>query len=118
MNHQESAEKIDEPPNAFIGGPAVCWTCVMMLAAPPAAAMTKVNDSSGLEPSVYGGGGSLSSTPLRVGSPLVSRGNTALVSAALRHSASSSARVSSNEGAGAVAVVDSQTASVTAALIR
>jgi hypothetical protein len=89
-----------------------------MLAAPPAAAMTYVNDSRGLEPSVYGGGGSPSSTPLPDASPLVSRGNAALVSVATLHSASSSARVSSKEGAGAVARSESQTASVMALLTR
>jgi len=89
-----------------------------MLAAPPAAAMTYVNDSSGLEPSVYGGGGSPSSMPFPDASPLVSRGKTALVSAAALASASSSARVSSNEGAGAVARKDSQAASVTELLMR
>lgn len=51
-----------------------------MLAAPPAAAMTYVKESSGLEPSVYGGGGSLSSVALLDGSPLLSDGSAALVS--------------------------------------
>ena len=51
-----------------------------MLAAPPAAAMTYVKESSGLEPSVYGGGGSPSSAALLDGSPLVSDGSAALVS--------------------------------------
>jgi hypothetical protein len=71
----------------------------MMLAAPPAAAITYVNDSSGLDPSVYGGGGSPSSTPLL-------------------DSASSSARASSKEGAGAVVKREPQTVSVTLALIQ
>lgn len=51
-----------------------------MLAAPPAAAMTYVKESSGLEPSVYGGGGSPSSAALLDGSPLLSDGSAALVS--------------------------------------
>ena len=42
-----------EPPSVLIGGPAlVCDTCVMMLAGPPADAITYVNDSSGLNPSL------------------------------------------------------------------
>jgi hypothetical protein len=90
----------------------------MMLAAPPAAAITYVNDSSGLGPSVYGGGGSPSSTPLLEDSPLVSGGSAAFVSAAAFDSASSSARASSKEGAGAVAKSEPQTASVTLALIQ
>jgi hypothetical protein len=90
----------------------------MMLAAPPAAAITYVNDSSGLDPSVYGGGGSPSSTPLLDDSPLVSGGSAAFVSAAAFDSASSSARASSKEGAGAVAKSEPQTASVTLALIQ
>lgn len=53
-----------------------------MLAAPPAAAMTYVKPSSGLEPSVYGGGGSPSSRSLLPAGPsFVSRGSAALVSA-------------------------------------
>lgn len=52
-----------------------------MLAAPPAAAITYVNESSGLDPSVYGGGGSPSSRPLLEHSPFVSGGSAALVSA-------------------------------------
>ena len=51
-----------------------------MLAAPPAAAMTYVKESRGLEPSVYGGGGSPSSAALFDGSPLLSDGSAALVS--------------------------------------
>ena|SRR5271168_843598 len=89
----------------------------MMLAAPPAAAITYVNDSSGLDPSVYGGGGSPSSTPLLDDSPLVS-GSAAFVSAAAFDSASSSARASSKEGAGAVVKSEPQTVSVTLALIQ
>lgn len=52
----------------------------MILAAPPAVAIRYVNDSRGLEPSEYAGGGSLSSSSLD-GSPFVSRGRAALVSA-------------------------------------
>jgi hypothetical protein len=89
-----------------------------MLAAPPAAAITYVNESMGLDPSVYGGGGSPSSTPLLDGSPLVSGGSAALASAAALDSASSSARASSKEGAGAVASSELQTVSVTVALMR
>lgn len=89
-----------------------------MLAAPPAAAITYVNDSSGLGPSVYGGGGSPSSTPLPDDSPLASGRSAALASAAALDSASSSARASSKEGAGAVASSELQTASVTVALMR
>ena len=61
--------------------PPPCCTCVIKLAGPPAAAMTYVNESSGLEPSVYGGGGSPSSSPLPEDWPLVSEGRAALVSA-------------------------------------
>ena len=50
----------------------------MMLAAPPAAAITYVKPSSGLEPSVYGGGGSPSSRLLMEDSALLSCGNAAL----------------------------------------
>lgn len=66
----------------FIGGPPLCCdTWVMMLAGPPADAMTYVNDSSGLYPSLYGGGGSPSSMSLLLEPSLVSRGSAALVSA-------------------------------------
>jgi hypothetical protein len=66
----------------FIGGPLLCCdTCVMMLAGPPADAMTYVNDSSGLYPSLYGGGGSPSSMSLLLDPSFVSRGSAALVSA-------------------------------------
>lgn len=51
-----------------------------MLEGPPAAAITYVNASIGLDPSVYGGGGSPSSKLLREDSPLVSLGSAALVS--------------------------------------
>lgn len=53
----------------------------MILAGPPADAMTYVNESNGLEPSLYGGGGSPSSISLEDEPSLVSRGNAALVSA-------------------------------------
>jgi hypothetical protein len=52
-----------------------------MLAGPPADAMTYVNDSRGLDPSLYGGGGSPSSISLLLDPSLVSRGSAALVSA-------------------------------------
>ena len=68
------------PANVFMGCPLPCCTWVIMLAAPPAAAMTYVKESSGLEPSVYGGGGSPSSAALLDGSPLLSDGSAALVS--------------------------------------
>jgi hypothetical protein len=53
----------------------------MMLAGPPADAITYVKESSGLEPSLYGGGGSPSSISLLPARSLVSRGRAALVSA-------------------------------------
>jgi hypothetical protein len=52
-----------------------------MLAGPPADAITYVNESSGLKPSLYGGGGSPSSMSLLLEPSLVSRGRAALVSA-------------------------------------
>lgn len=54
-----------------------------MLAAPPAADMTYVSPLIGLEPSVYGGGGSPSSRSLLADPSfsLVSRGRAAFVSA-------------------------------------
>ena len=58
-----------------------CETCVMILAGPPVAAITYVNESRGLDPSVYGGGGSDSSALLLEDSAFVSRGRAALVSA-------------------------------------
>lgn len=58
----------------------------MMLAGPPAVAMTYVKDGNGLEPSLYGGGGSPSSKSLPEAS-LVSRGNAALVSATTEEAA-------------------------------
>lgn len=57
-----------------MGAGPPCCTCVIML---PAAAMTYVKPSNGLEPSVYGGGGSPSSRSLL---SLVSLGSAALVS--------------------------------------
>lgn len=69
---------------------------MIILAAPPAAAIRYVNESNGLEPSVYGGGGSPSSEPLPGGRSLVSRGSAALVSA----TALEEEGVSSNGGAG------------------
>jgi hypothetical protein len=52
-----------------------------MLAGPPADAITYVKESSGLKPSLYGGGGSPSSISLLLEPSLVSRGRAALVSA-------------------------------------
>lgn len=60
----------------------------MILAAPPAAAIRYVKESSGLEPSEYAGGGSESSSFLE-DSPLVSWGRAALVSATTSSSSSS-----------------------------
>lgn len=81
-------------------GPACC-TCVRMLAAPPAAAMTYVKPSSGLEPSVYGGGGSPSSRSLLDVPLLVSRGSAALVSATTVEGAACCCSVSGNGNGGA-----------------
>ena len=71
----------------------------MILAAPPAAAMTYVNESRGLDPSVYGGGGSASSALLLL-SPLVSAGSAALVSASALLGLVTAGSGSSWEGAG------------------
>ena len=60
-----------------MGAGPPCCTCVIML---PAAAMTYVKPSNGLEPSVYGGGGSPSSRSLLAWLSLVSLGSAALVS--------------------------------------
>lgn len=80
----------------------------MILAAPPAAAMTYVKPSSGLEPSVYGGGGSPSSRSLLDLPSLVSRGSAALVSATTVDAAACPSVSSNGNGgagpAGAVAV--------------
>lgn len=54
----------------------------MILEAPPAAAITYVNEWRGLDPSVYGGGGS-SSGDLPEESPFWSRESDALVSATI-----------------------------------
>ena len=71
------------PLRVFIGAGPPCDTCVIILAGPPAVAMTYVNPSRGLEPSLYGGGGSPSSRSLLLEPylSLVSRGSAALVSA-------------------------------------
>jgi hypothetical protein len=53
----------------------------MILAGPPVEAMMYVNESSGLEPSLYGGGGSPSSRSRVLERSLVSRGSAAFVSA-------------------------------------
>ena len=75
-----------------------------MLAAPPAAAMTYVNPSNGLDPSVYGGGGSPSSRSLLLPSlSFGSLGSAALVSATTELAAADAAAedtTSSNGGAG------------------
>ena len=54
---------------------------MIMLAAPLAAAITYVKDSNGLEPSLYGGGGSLSSDFFPALSSFLSRERLAFVSA-------------------------------------
>lgn len=82
-----------------------------MLAAPPAAAMTYVNPSSGLEPSVYGGGGSPSSKSLLDCPGLVSRGSAALVSATTVEGDPGDSH-SSNGGAGAYATSESDAQAV------
>ena len=74
----------------LIGGPPPCCTWVIILAAPPAAAIRYVKDSSGLKPSEYAGGGSLSSSFLE-DSPFVSCGSAAFVSATTSLEDSSSA---------------------------
>lgn len=87
----------------------------MMLAAPPAAAMTYVKPSSGLGPSEYGGGGSPSSRSLLLCPPFVSLGRAALVSSTTEGAAEIS---SSNGGAGpdgAKAVKDDVVGLVTSA---
>lgn len=92
------------PKLVFIGAGPPCCTCVIMLAAPPAAAMTYVNPSNGLEPSVYGGGGSPSSRSLLLPSlSLGSLGSAALVSATTELAAVAAAAedaTSSKGGAG------------------
>ena len=76
-----SSLSVYSPAREVTGAPPPCCTCVIILAAGPATAITYVNESSGLEPSVYGGGGSESSALLLEGSALVSKGRAALVSA-------------------------------------
>jgi hypothetical protein len=93
---------IPAPNDVLIGAGPPCCTCVMMLAAPPAAAMTYVNPSRGLEPSLYGGGGSPSSKSFSDRPSLVSRGSAAFVSATTVEGAPTDC-VSSNGGAGAYA---------------
>ena len=61
-----------------------------MLAAPPAAAMAYVKPSRGLEPSVYGGGGSRSSELFADDVPLVSVGSAAFTSASAADGATES----------------------------
>lgn len=86
----------------FIGGPPLCCdTWVMMLAGPPADAMTYVNDSSGLDPSLYGGGGSPSSMSLLLEPSLVSRGSAAFVSATAAAAAEDEDSVKGGAGANA-----------------
>jgi hypothetical protein len=78
--------------------------------------MTYVNDSSGLEPSVYGGGGSPSSTLFPDDSPLLSLERAALVSAITEGGGFKFAAAegySSNGGAGAKAGKEAVPDSVT-----
>ena len=84
-----------------------------MLAAPPAAAITYVKDSSGLEPSEYAGGGSLSLSSLE--DSFVSLGRAALVSATM--SGAGAGSESASLATGAYAGTDAEVpASVTAVL--
>lgn len=87
----------------------------MILAGPPADAITYVNDSSGLDPSLYGGGGSPSSSSLLLEPSLVSRGRAALVSATAAAAAEDEDSV--NGGAGANAGGDSVCEGVSQALL-
>lgn len=87
----------------------------MMLAGPPAVAITYVKELSGLEPSLYGGGGSPSSMSLLLEPSLVSRGSAALVSATAAAAADDEDSV--NGGAGAKAGRVSEAAQVTAGLL-
>ena len=103
------------PAKVFTGGGPLCWTWVIILAAPPAAAITYVNESSGLEPSVYGGGAS-SSSALFEDSPLVSAGSAALVSASA--TVALPVTVGPSGGAGQKAGGGSLSGSVTDALNR
>ena len=66
---------------------------------------------------MYGGGGSPSSRPLPEDSPLVSCGRAAFVAAKAADAAGGREADSSKGGAGANAVIDSQTVPVTAALM-
>jgi hypothetical protein len=86
----------------------------MILAAPPAAAITYVKPSSGLDPSEYAGGGSLSSS-LFDDSPFVSCGRAAFVSATTSRGVVVGSRGSNATGAYAGTVADAP-ASVTAVL--
>jgi hypothetical protein len=82
----------NSPPRVLIGGPP-CWTWVMILASPPAAAIVNAKLSRGLDPSVYGGGGSRSSAEALAPAAfdvepaavfLISSGRNAFVSARTR----------------------------------
>lgn len=89
-----------------MGAPVPCGTCVMMLAGPSALAMTYVKPSMGLDPSVYGGGGSPSSYSLLEEPSLVSLGSAAFVSATTVAAAEDEEprRGSSDEKAGSCSV--------------
>lgn len=72
----------------------------MILEAPPAAAMTYVKESIGLDPSVYGGGGSPSSGDFPEDFPSWSRERDALVSATIDDDGSGWGYSSSRGGGG------------------
>ena len=89
-----------KPPNTPTGAPVVWLTCVIMLAGPPAVAMTYVKLLIGLDPSLYGGGGSPSSRSLLAEAPsFVSRGSAAFVSATAL-AAAAAAAAAAEEGCG------------------
>ncbi len=90
-----------------------------MLAAPPAAAITYVKESSGLDPSVYGGGGSPSSALLLGHSPFVSAGSAALVSTSAELGAvDENVFWGSNGGVGAKAGSETESVSVIDVFMR
>lgn len=90
-----------------------------MLAAPPAAAITYVKESSGLDPSVYGGGGSPSSALLLGHSPFLSAGSAALVSTSAELGAvDENVFGGSNGGVGAKAGSETESVSVIDVFMR
>lgn len=105
------------PPSVFIGGPPACCTWVIILEGPPAAAITYVNDSIGLDPSVYGGGGSPSSEGFPEGSPFCSGEKDDLASATMSDCGDDS-EGSSRGGGGAKAGIGADSDSVIVSLGR